>query len=63
MGIRPVTCEGNSLGWGQSFGRAGAYMLASWLSWLGLVDFLWCLWDADGQCLHDKVAGTLVVRD
>ena len=47
----------------QSFGRAGLYAVASCLSWLGLVDYLWCLWDEDSQCLHDKAAKTLVVRD
>jgi uncharacterized RDD family membrane protein YckC len=63
LGLRPVTLEGQPLDWGRSFGRAGLYALASALSWLGLVDYLWCLWDDDTQCLHDKAAKTLVVRD
>jgi len=63
MHIRPITVDGNQLGWGRAFGRAASYALASWLSWLGIIDYLWCLWDTDAQCLHDKVAGTLVVRD
>jgi uncharacterized RDD family membrane protein YckC len=63
MKIRPVTIEGHALGWGRSFGRAAAQWLASSLGWLGLLDALWCLWDANTQCVHDKVAGTLVVND
>ncbi len=61
--IRPVTLEGQALGWGRSFGRAGAQWFASVLGWIGLVNYLWCLWDANTQCVHDKVAGTLVVND
>lgn len=26
-----------------------------------LVDYLWCLWDGNRQCLHDKVVKTVVV--
>jgi uncharacterized RDD family membrane protein YckC len=63
MHIRPVTLAGDPLGWGRSFGRAATYTVAGCLSWLGIINYLWCLWDADAQCLHDKVAGTLVVRD
>jgi uncharacterized RDD family membrane protein YckC len=63
MGIRPVTTDGAPLGWGKSLGRAAAYGLAASLGWIGFVDYAWCLWDADSQCVHDKVVGTLVVRD
>jgi uncharacterized RDD family membrane protein YckC len=63
MRLRPVTLAGGTLGWGKAFGRSSVGWLASWLGWLGLLDPLWCLWDGDRQCLHDKVAGTLVVDD
>jgi uncharacterized RDD family membrane protein YckC len=63
MGIRPVRTSGTSLSWARSFGRVGTYFLASFLSWLGLLDPLWCLWDKDQQCLHDKVADTVVIND
>jgi uncharacterized RDD family membrane protein YckC len=63
MKIRPVTLDGHALGWGRSLGRAASYWLASSLGWLGLLDYLWCVWDANTQCVHDKVAGTLVVND
>ena len=61
--IRPIRIDGTSLGWGRSFGRIGIYWVSSFLSWLGLLDPLWCLWDANQQCLHDKVVGTLVIND
>jgi uncharacterized RDD family membrane protein YckC len=35
---------------------------ASGLGLLKLVDYLWMLWDARKQTLHDKIAGTIVVR-
>jgi uncharacterized RDD family membrane protein YckC len=63
MNIRPVSLEGHALGWGQSFGRALLYWIAGWLSWLGLLDYLWCIWDPNSQCVHDKIASTLVVND
>jgi uncharacterized RDD family membrane protein YckC len=28
---------------------------------VGLLDYLWMLWDKQKQCLHDKVASTIVV--
>jgi len=29
---------------------------------VGIIDVLWCLWDKDGQTLHDKFAGTTAVK-
>jgi uncharacterized RDD family membrane protein YckC len=63
MKIRPLTVEGDPLGWGRAFARIVLQWAASLLSWLGLLDPLWCLWDADRQCLHDKIVGTLVVNE
>lgn len=63
LGIRPVRTDGSALGWGRSFGRVALYWLSGFLSWIGLLDPLWCLWDADSQCLHDKVVDTIVVND
>jgi len=61
--IRPIRLDGTPLGWGRSFGRIGLYWLSGFLSWLGLLDPLWCLWDANQQCLHDKAVGSLVIND
>ena len=63
LGIRPLQTNRMPLGWGRAFGRIALY----WLSWLlfpvGLLDPLWCLWDANHQCLHTKAVGTMVVHD
>lgn len=63
MRIRPVRIEGLPLGWGRAFGRVALYWLSGLLSWVGLLDPLWCLWDPNRQCVHDKAVGTLVVND
>jgi uncharacterized RDD family membrane protein YckC len=61
--IRPICLDGSPLSWGRSFGRAGAYLFASVTSVLWFLDVLWCLWDDNTQCLHDKVCETLVIHD
>jgi hypothetical protein len=32
------------------------------LPWIQLLVYAWMLWDGNRQCLHDKFAGTIVVR-
>jgi len=61
--IRPVRCDGATIGWGRSFGRVGVYWVAGFLNWVGVLDPLWCLWDENRQCLHDKIADTIVIND
>jgi uncharacterized RDD family membrane protein YckC len=61
--IRPVRIDGQPMGWGHSIGRVAIYWLSSLLGWIGLIDPLWCLWDDNRQCLHDKVVSTVVVND
>jgi uncharacterized RDD family membrane protein YckC len=61
--IRPVGIEGGAPGWGRSFGRVALFALSWLFNPIGLLDPLWCLWDPNAQCLHDKVAGTIVVND
>jgi uncharacterized RDD family membrane protein YckC len=64
LGIRPVRTDGGELGWARVFARASIYCFAGLLlNWLGILDDLWCLWDADRQCLHDKVADSIVIND
>jgi uncharacterized RDD family membrane protein YckC len=59
VGVRVTTLDGRRIG----FGRATARLLAKLLS-LALLGFGFVLAgvDASKQALHDKVAGTLVVR-
>jgi uncharacterized RDD family membrane protein YckC len=63
MKIRPLRVDGSPLGWGRSLGRVALYWASGLFSYLGLLDPLWCLWDAGRQCLHDKVVDTIVIND
>jgi uncharacterized RDD family membrane protein YckC len=47
------------LGWYQSFERAHGYAASALIGSLG---FLQVLWDAKGLTMHDKIAGTTVVK-
>lgn len=69
LGIRAMKDNGQPSRWGRTFLREFvvkgvifgllAAITASVVWWL---DNLWPLWDRDHQALHDKVAGTVVVR-
>jgi len=61
--IRPLRVDGSRVGWGRALGREAIYWLSTVLGWLGFLDALWCLWDGNHQCIHDKVADTIVVND
>jgi uncharacterized RDD family membrane protein YckC len=62
--IRPVRTDGAVLGWGRSLGRVAIYWVAGAVgNGIGLLDPLWCLWDANQQCLHDKVVDSVVIND
>ena len=61
--IRPVGVDGGGLGAGVCVARALLYWFAGLLGVIGLLDPLWCLWDANTQCLHDKAVDTVVVND
>ena len=63
MHIRPLRVDGAALSWGRALGRAASNWAAGFLSWIGLLDPLWCLWDDNRQCVHDKIADTIVVDD
>jgi uncharacterized RDD family membrane protein YckC len=63
MHIRPLRRDGTTISTGRAFGRVAIYWLFGFLSWIGLLDPLFCTWDDQRQCLHDKVADTIVVND
>jgi len=60
LGIRAVRLDGGPLRLWDAFSRAGGY--AASLSMLGL-GFLEARWDPNRQTVHDRVAGTVVIRD
>ncbi|GAA4329651.1 hypothetical protein GCM10023178_42530 [Actinomadura luteofluorescens] len=77
FGIRLVrAADLSAVSWGQALGRqafvyaisvtTGALNLvtpaAGILGLVGLLDNAWILWDEKRQALHDKVAGTVVVK-
>jgi uncharacterized RDD family membrane protein YckC len=66
--IRPVKVAANQVRFermskGTCWGRAAAYFGFNLVSVVGLLDVIWCLWDGERQCLHDKVVSTVVVND
>jgi len=72
LGIRPVRVQQGRANPGRMpagtcWGRAAFYNLIGLVPCVGgiiaLLNELWCLWDQDRQCLHDKAAHTLVIND
>jgi uncharacterized RDD family membrane protein YckC len=57
--------DGQLPGYGSGFLRTIAPAMFGFVPFLGsvlqLLNYLWCIWDGQKQCWHDKVAGTLVV--
>jgi uncharacterized RDD family membrane protein YckC len=67
MGTKVVTADTRSSISGQAAcGRAAVYALVPAVPSVGglfaLINESWLLWDPRRQCLHDKAAGTVVVR-
>lgn len=60
LGLRVIDLEGRRrLGWYQSLERAHGYAASALLASLG---FLQVLWDHKGLTMHDRLAGTTVIR-
>jgi uncharacterized RDD family membrane protein YckC len=58
--LQVIDLEGRRrLGWYQSLERAHGYAASTLLAFLG---FLQVLWDHEGLTMHDKLAGTTVIR-
>lgn len=63
VGIRVVSDEtGQAIGYGRAFGRYAITFVFGLFVIPLLLDYLWPLWDAKNQTLHDKVVGSVVVR-
>ena len=59
LGLIVTDVNGNRI----SFGKATGRHFAKWISILTLlIGYLMNTWDSRGQTLHDKIAGTLVVK-
>ncbi len=60
LGLQVTAVDGNRVSFGQATGRFfGRYVSAILL----LIGYLMMLWDDRKQTLHDKMAGTLVVKN
>jgi uncharacterized RDD family membrane protein YckC len=64
VGIRVVSdATGNRIGYGRAFGRYVMTVVFGLLVIPWVLDYLWPLWDRKNQALHDKIVGSVVVRD
>lgn len=59
MGIRVVRKDGQPIDAATVIVRYVGYYVNTFILGIG---WLWALWDADHQGIHDKLAGTIVVR-
>ncbi len=61
--IRVVRCQSaQRIGFWRATGREAFFILAVVIPVLGLLNPLWCCWDKPyQQCLHEKIADTIVV--
>ncbi|MFC0597266.1 RDD family protein [Streptomyces palmae] len=54
--------DGDRLSFGRALGRYGSQFLLGIIPLVSLLDDLWCCWDRPNrQCLHDKMATTVVI--
>lgn len=56
---RVVRLDGRPLSWWDCFGRAGGYSASAATAMVG---FLEAAWHPNRQAIHDRIAGTVVVR-
>jgi uncharacterized RDD family membrane protein YckC len=63
--VRDATAHGGSIGPGRAgmrFVTVGLFRIIPFFGLFTLLDGLWPLWDPRRQALHDKIAGSVVVR-
>lgn len=61
MKIRVVKADGSAVGYGGAFLREVVGKFISGI--ILLIGYFWMLWDPNKQALHDKIAGTYVVKN
>ncbi|MET9293785.1 RDD family protein [Streptomyces sp. NPDC003077] len=63
-GLRVVRLsDGAAVSFWRALGRWAIMWPMAMVPFLGILNALWCCWDKPyRQCLHDKVAGTVVVK-
>lgn len=64
VGIRVIAADGSLLTGGKAFGRVLVYFIESLMIYfiVGILGFLWMLWDKDKQTWHDKIVKSYVIR-
>ncbi len=62
LGLRVVRLDGSTASWGLMFGRGCCKFLTSWIP-LVIVSFVMMLADDQSRAIHDRMVGTLVVRN
>lgn len=63
VGARAVRADGHTvLGYGPALGRAVLEQVFRFTIIIWILDMLFPLWDARNQTLHDKAAGSVVIR-
>jgi uncharacterized RDD family membrane protein YckC len=60
LGIKVCDMQGNRIGFGQAAGRNFAKLFSVLTFFVG---YLMCFFNKQQQCLHDMIAGTLVMKD
>lgn len=63
LGIKIIRENGEKISYPVAFIRYIGFLLSSATIFFFGLGFLWVIWDKKKQALHDKIAGTLVVRD
>jgi uncharacterized RDD family membrane protein YckC len=62
VGIRVADLSGGPLGYPRALGRVLIQVAAWSVGCAWIVDYLWPIWDDDGQTLHDKAVGAVVIE-
>ena len=62
LGIKIVKVDGKKLTYPVAFIRYIGYMISAATIFFFGLGYLWIIWDKKKQALHDKIAGTIVVR-